>query len=93
MEDATDVGAGQREFINAVNAAWKGPRAAEVRLLPEELELTSLPAVVYDPNDKRIPYGVDELELARSTSRRWRSRTSSPSVGPSRASRTCSGCC
>ncbi len=63
VEDATDVSAGQREFINAVNSAWKGPRAAEVRLLPENLDFSTLPAIGHDA-DKRIPYAVDELELA-----------------------------
>lgn len=63
VEDATDVAAGQRGLIAAVNGAWKGPRAAAVRLLPESLEFAQLPAIGHGP-DKRIPYAVDELELA-----------------------------
>ena len=64
VEDATDVSAGQRGFINAVNAAWKGPRAAEVRMLPEELSLRqSLPEITNDGVDRTIPYGIDVLEL------------------------------
>ena len=58
-----DVSAGQRNFIAAVNGAWKGPRAAEVRLLPEDLEMTALPAITPGP-DRRIPFAVDELEIA-----------------------------
>lgn len=65
VEDAEDVSDGQRAFIEAVNEAWKGPRAAEVRLLPEELSLVgSLPRITYDPLDRSIPYAVDEMELA-----------------------------
>lgn len=63
VEDATDVSAGQRRFIRAVNDAWKGPRAAEVRLLPERLDFASLPVAAPGP-DKRLVYAVDELELA-----------------------------
>ncbi len=65
VEDVSDVSAGQRAFIQAVVAAWHGPRAADVRLLPEELSLTQmLPAIAHDAVDKTIPYAVDELELA-----------------------------
>lgn len=65
VEDATDVSTGQRGFINAVNAAWKGPRAAEVRMLPEQLSLTeALPEITHDGVHRTIPYGIDELELA-----------------------------
>ena len=63
VEDATDVSVGQRAFIGAVNKAWKGPRAAEVRLLPENLDYSALPDIGHGP-DKTIPYAVDELELA-----------------------------
>ena len=64
VEDAVDVAAGQRGFIAAVNQAWKGPRAAEVRLLPENLDHAALPAIVHDPADRRIPFAIDEMELA-----------------------------
>ncbi|MCC2594564.1 type VII secretion protein EccCa [Tessaracoccus sp. OS52] len=65
VEDATDVSDGQRAFIAAVNAAWKGPRAAEVRMLPELLSLRDdLPAISHDGVSRTIPYGIDELELA-----------------------------
>ncbi|RMB61254.1 type VII secretion protein EccCa [Tessaracoccus antarcticus] len=65
VEDAVDIAAGQRSFIQALNTAWKGPRAADVRLLPEELSLTAgLPAITHDPPERTVPYGVDELELA-----------------------------
>ncbi|MCG6568025.1 type VII secretion protein EccCa [Tessaracoccus sp. ZS01] len=64
VEDADDVAAGQRQFIEAVNQAWKGPRAAEVRMLPESLEINDLPAIGHDPADRRIPFAIDELELS-----------------------------
>ena len=63
VEDAADVSAGQRGMIAAVNGAWRGPRAASVRLLPETLQLAELPSIAEAPG-KRIPYAVDELELA-----------------------------
>lgn len=65
VEDASNVAAGQRDFIKAVSTAWRGPRSADVRLLPEELSLTrGLPAIAHDRMDRSVPYGVDELELA-----------------------------
>ncbi|WP_246043278.1 type VII secretion protein EccCa [Tessaracoccus massiliensis] len=64
VENADDVSAGQRNFIEAVNRAWKGPRAAEVRMLPESLDITELPAITHDTQDRRIPYAIDELELS-----------------------------
>ncbi|MGV8846461.1 type VII secretion protein EccCa [Tessaracoccus sp.] len=65
VEDAADVAVGQRSFLQAMSTAWQGPRAADVRLLPEELSLThDLPAISHNPPDRTVPYGVDELELA-----------------------------
>lgn len=65
VEDAADVSAGQKGFIDAVNESWQGDGAASVRLLPEELSLVgALPELTYDPPTRRIPYGVDEQELA-----------------------------
>lgn len=64
VEDAESATEGQRGMIAAVNNAWKGPRAAEVRLLPDDLPVTALPPVEYDDDRKSVPYGIDELELA-----------------------------
>lgn len=64
VENADDVSDGQRAFIERVNAAWKGPRAAEVRMLPEMLPVESLPEITHDGKDHRIPWAIDELELA-----------------------------
>ncbi|HIT74920.1 MAG TPA: type VII secretion protein EccC, partial [Candidatus Avipropionibacterium avicola] len=47
-----------------VRQAWQGPPAAEVRMLPELLPREALPAIGPDPEDRSIPIGVDELELA-----------------------------
>lgn len=64
VEDASSVGAGQRQMIEAINGAWQGPRAAEVRMLPADLRYDRLPAPTYDGVDRRIPYGIDENDLA-----------------------------
>lgn len=63
VENAEDVADGQRGFIELVDRAWKGPRAAEVRMLPEMLDYRALPQITYDGVDRRIPWAIDELEL------------------------------
>lgn len=64
VESADDVAAGQRAMIEQMNRAWQGPRAAAVRMLPDSLDITSLPAVVHDGIHRQIPWAIDELELA-----------------------------
>ncbi len=64
VEDAETATDGQRAMITAINNAWKGPRAAEVRMLPDDLPVTALPPVEYDDQRKAVPYGIDELELS-----------------------------
>lgn len=64
VESADDVADGQKDFIAKVNDAWKGPHAAEVRMLPELLPVEDLPAIEHDTTDRRIPWAIDELELA-----------------------------
>lgn len=64
VESADDVQQGQRDFIERVNRAWDGPRAAEVRMLPLSLPPAALPAISNDGVDRRIPYAIDELELS-----------------------------
>ncbi|RRD46192.1 type VII secretion protein EccCa [Tessaracoccus sp. OH4464_COT-324] len=63
VESADDVSVGQKGFIELVNRAWKGPRAAEVRMLPEMFSHKDLPQITHDPEDRRIPWAIDELEL------------------------------
>lgn len=64
VESAEDVALGQRAMIDLVNRAWQGPRAAPVRMLPDSLDITTLPRPVNDGVHRQIPYGIDELELA-----------------------------
>lgn len=64
VESADDVSDGQKGFIARVNAAWRGEPAAEVRMLPEVFEQGNLPGIVHDAKDRRIPWAIDELELA-----------------------------
>lgn len=64
IERALDVADGQRDLVARVNAAWRGPHAAEVRMLPERFEHTELPPIAHDGRDRRIPWAIDELELA-----------------------------
>jgi len=53
---------GARNLVETVAMAWRGPRAPEVRLLPETLAVTSLPPV--SQTGKRIPFGMDESTLS-----------------------------
>lgn len=64
VEDAETASAGQRSLIASVIAAWQGPRAAEVRMLPADLPLAALPAVTYDATRKTVPWAIDEIDLA-----------------------------
>ena len=64
VESADDLAAGCRDMVQQVRQAWQGPPAAEVRMLPELLPREALPAIGPDPEDRSIPIGVDELELA-----------------------------
>lgn len=60
-ESATD---GQRAMITRMQAAWHGPKAAEVRMLPGDLPITALPEVAYDDDRKDVPWAIDEIDLA-----------------------------
>jgi S-DNA-T family DNA segregation ATPase FtsK/SpoIIIE len=59
------VGGGPAEAVAAIAAAWTGPSAPPVRLLPERLEHAALAAVA-DPSagPHALPIGVDEARLA-----------------------------
>lgn len=64
VESADTSSDGQRDLIAKVTAAWKGPKAAEVRMLPADLPLAALPPVSYDPVRKTVPWAIDEIDLA-----------------------------
>ena len=64
VEDADDVSDGCRSMVQRIAAAWSGPKAAEVRMLPDTLPYSALPQPTYDGVDRTIPFGIDELELA-----------------------------
>lgn len=64
VESADDLSDGSRDLVTQISQAWQGPPAAEVRMLPELLPADGLPAISHNPNDRSIPIGVDELELA-----------------------------
>ncbi len=64
IEDAETASDGQRGLIARAVAAWQGPKAAEVRMLPADLPLAALPAVTYDATRKTVPWAIDEIDLA-----------------------------
>lgn len=64
VADADSVSAGQKDFIARISQAWTGNRAAEVRMLPERFGPELLPEQTYDGTDRKIYFGIDELELA-----------------------------
>jgi DNA segregation ATPase FtsK/SpoIIIE, S-DNA-T family len=57
-----DLAAGVTDMVKRIDAAWRGPRAPQVRLLPPLLPAEALPAPV--PGDRRIPIGIAENDLA-----------------------------
>jgi S-DNA-T family DNA segregation ATPase FtsK/SpoIIIE len=59
---ASDLAAGVADLVKRIDAAWRGPRAPQVRLLPPLLPVTALPAPV--AGDRRIPIGIAENDLA-----------------------------
>jgi DNA segregation ATPase FtsK/SpoIIIE, S-DNA-T family len=54
--DPGDVGDGLAHLVSAVAAAWDGPRAPQVRLLPTMLPAGQLPPA---EGDLRVPLGLD----------------------------------
>ncbi|MCG6493667.1 type VII secretion protein EccCa [Kitasatospora sp. A2-31] len=60
VDDLQDGVAG---LVAAVNAAWTGPRAPQVRMLPAVLDGYSLPKGFEHP-ERGVAFGVDEVELA-----------------------------
>ncbi|HEX4061155.1 MAG TPA: type VII secretion protein EccCa [Streptosporangiaceae bacterium] len=53
---------GVRRLIETVDAAWPGPRAPVVRLLPEAFPATQLPGPAQ--TGTRVPFGLDENTLS-----------------------------
>ncbi|MFE0460926.1 type VII secretion protein EccCa [Kitasatospora sp. NPDC058965] len=50
-------------LVEAVNAAWTGPRAPQVRMLPAVLDGHALPKGFEHP-ERGVAFGVDEVEMA-----------------------------
>src|SRR5690606_32779220 len=63
VEDDADLADGVKAMVDAVANAWKGPRAAPVRLLPEKLPVDQLPQPGPDLRRELLPIGIDEDEL------------------------------
>ncbi|WP_354670956.1 type VII secretion protein EccCa [Actinomadura sp. DC4] len=57
-----DLGDGVRSLVETVSAAWTGPAAPRVRLLPATLAPSALPAP--SVSGRRIPIGIDEDTLS-----------------------------
>jgi S-DNA-T family DNA segregation ATPase FtsK/SpoIIIE len=57
-----DLADGVADMVKRVNAAWSGPRAPEVRLLPLSYPFASLPAP--PPDRAAVPFGIDEGTLS-----------------------------
>ena len=53
---------GVRRLVETVDAAWQGPRAPEVRLLPQAFGVTSLPGPAQ--TGTRVPIGLEENALS-----------------------------
>jgi S-DNA-T family DNA segregation ATPase FtsK/SpoIIIE len=58
-----DLVSGVAGLVEAVNAAWSGPRAPQVRMLPSVLDGNSLPKGFEHP-DRGVAFGLDEVEMA-----------------------------
>jgi S-DNA-T family DNA segregation ATPase FtsK/SpoIIIE len=60
--DPSDLGEGVADLVKQVGAAWTGPLAPRVRLLPRKMPYADLPAP--DPERNIIPIGIDEDTLS-----------------------------
>ncbi|TDU03893.1 S-DNA-T family DNA segregation ATPase FtsK/SpoIIIE [Streptomyces sp. 846.5] len=58
-----DLADGMAAFVQAVNSSWTGPRAPQVRMLPEVLPADRLPKGFEHP-EQGIAIGIDENSLA-----------------------------
>ncbi len=65
--DASSLGTGVDHLVETVNAAWQGPAAPKLRLLPERIGLDEVRAASTagrGAGDRHILLGVDEAALA-----------------------------
>ncbi|MFD9127889.1 type VII secretion protein EccCa [Kitasatospora sp. NPDC059571] len=58
-----DLADGVADLVAQVDAAWTGPRAPQVRMLPAVLDGNSLPKGFEHP-DLGVAFGIDEVEMA-----------------------------
>ena len=58
-----DLGEGVEDLVTRVNAAWTGPRAPKLRLLPSQVTLEAVRELA-GPTDRRMLLGLDEGDLA-----------------------------
>jgi len=58
----TSLPDGVRRLVETVDAAWQGPRAPVVRLLPEAFPVAQLPGPAQ--TGTRVPFGLDENTLS-----------------------------
>lgn len=61
---AADLAAGVAAMVAAVRAAWTGPTAPRVRLLPAVLPYRELPTPEQDGDRRDIPVGISEATLS-----------------------------
>ncbi|MCO5968792.1 type VII secretion protein EccCa [Actinoallomurus sp. WRP6H-15] len=61
-QSADDLSDGVRSLVEAISAAWHGPAAPKVRLLPDVLPVAELPSIA--DTGRRIPIGIDEDTLS-----------------------------
>jgi S-DNA-T family DNA segregation ATPase FtsK/SpoIIIE len=59
-----ELGTSVDEVVRAAGAAWQGPVAPRIRLLPADVSLAEMPAPGEDGEATGVPIGVDEVELA-----------------------------
>ncbi|MFB7054896.1 type VII secretion protein EccCa [Streptomyces vinaceus] len=63
LEDTEDLGEGVADLVQRVSAAWRGPAAPPVRMLPHRLPVGELPSPERTEG-LRLPLGQDEETLA-----------------------------
>lgn len=61
--DPETLADGVKDLVARSQAAWPGAKAAEVRMLPHDLDPAVLPAISHSEHEKWIPFAIDELEL------------------------------
>ncbi|MEY9860900.1 S-DNA-T family DNA segregation ATPase FtsK/SpoIIIE [Catenulispora sp. GAS73] len=61
---AETVGAGTADLVQRIAAAWTGPAAPQVRMLPAEIAPTDVRALLPTPrNGRAVPFGISEADL------------------------------